>query len=187
MTLFINCCVREESRTRYIADYLLKKIGDDYTEINLEKENLAPLNKSSLEKRTVLICKNDYSDSMFDYAKQFAEADIIVIAAPYWDFSFPASLKTYIENIFVTGIVSKYSDEGIPQGLCKAKKLYYITTAGGPLNDEFGYGYIKALCEKMLDINETQLIKAEMLDIVGNNPDEIIQNTLSEIDKYYDT
>ncbi len=30
---------------------------------------------------------------MFLYAKDFAESDIIVIAAPYWDLSFPSILK----------------------------------------------------------------------------------------------
>ncbi|MGN0989033.1 MAG: NAD(P)H-dependent oxidoreductase [Eubacteriales bacterium] len=36
---------------------------------------------------------------MFSYAKQFESVDVIVIFAPYWNLSFPASLKTYIENI----------------------------------------------------------------------------------------
>ena len=42
----------------------------------------------------------------------FADADDIIIAAPYWDLGFPAQLKTYIENIYVTGIVSAYNDHG---------------------------------------------------------------------------
>ena len=54
----------------------------------------------TLKKRTALIESGDYSDRMFDYAKQFASADTIVIAAPYWDLSFPALLKTYFENIY---------------------------------------------------------------------------------------
>ena len=53
--------------------------------------------------------------------KQFAAADVIVIAAPYWDLMFPAVLKTYLENITVTGITFCYSDQGRPQSMCKAK------------------------------------------------------------------
>ena len=41
---------------------------------------------------------------MFDLASQFQQADEIVIAAPYWDLSFPAILKLYLENIYVTGV-----------------------------------------------------------------------------------
>lgn len=43
---------------------------------------------------------------MFKYAKQFAEADEIVIAAPYWDLAFPATVRIYFEAITVTGITS---------------------------------------------------------------------------------
>ena len=56
---------------------------------------------------------------MFCYARQFAAADRIVIAAPLWDLSFPAQLKVYLENIYVTGIVTKYSEAGEPVGLCR--------------------------------------------------------------------
>ena len=41
---------------------------------------------------------------MFDLAKQFAEADEVIIAAPFWDLSFPAALKQYFEQINVLGI-----------------------------------------------------------------------------------
>ena len=50
--------------------------------------------------------------------------DIIVIGAPFWDLSFPAILKIFIENIYVTGLVTKFGENGKPVGLCKAKKLY---------------------------------------------------------------
>ena len=98
MTLYINCCVREESRTDRLARAVLQKLGGDFTELKLYEENLKPLDRETLNKRTALIEQGDYSDQMFDYAKQFANADKIVIAAPYWDLSFPATLKTYIES-----------------------------------------------------------------------------------------
>lgn len=48
---------------------------------------------------------------MFKYAHEFANADLIVIAAPFWDLSIPALLKVYIENIAVDGITFEYSLE----------------------------------------------------------------------------
>ena len=93
MTLYINCCVREESRTNRLARAVLKKLGGDFTEVKLYEENLRPLDRETLNKRTALIEQGDYSDKLFDYAKQFAGADTIVIAAPYWDLSFPAPLN----------------------------------------------------------------------------------------------
>ena len=95
MILYINSCPRAGSRTDRLARKLLAKLGD-YEEINLEKEHLMPMTKERLAYRTKLIARKDYSDPVFDYAKQFSEADIIVIAAPFWDLSFPAELKVYI-------------------------------------------------------------------------------------------
>lgn len=42
-TLFINACVREDSRTRELAKRLLYRLGE-YEEINLEERGLLPLN-----------------------------------------------------------------------------------------------------------------------------------------------
>lgn len=178
MTLYINCCPRSNSRTMWLAEKLLNKLGR-YEEVNLEKENLSPLNRERLEYRTELIAKNDFSDPIFKYAKQFAAADTIVIAAPYWDLSFPSKLKIYIENIYVTGIVSRYSEEGKPQGMCKAKTLYYVTTAGGPYDGRYSFEYIKDLAENFLGIDKAVLIKAEMLDVRKNDAEKILEECVT--------
>lgn len=179
--LYINSCVRDESRTNKIAQALLQKLGGEYEELNLEEEELTPLSKTTLEYRTELIDKGDYSSPIFRYAKQFAKADIIVIAAPFWDLSFPAALKTYIENIYVTGIVSRYGTDGKPVGMCKAEKLYYVTTAGGPYIPDYSFGYIKDLAVNYLGIKEAMLIKAEMLDIDGFSAENIIKHVIDSL------
>ena len=101
---------------------------------------------------------------MFYYAKQFAEADEIVIAAPFWDLSFPAMLKIYMEQITVSGITFEYIN-GRPSGLCKANRLTYITTSGGPIFADFGYEYIKALAKNFYGISETKAYRAMNLDV----------------------
>ena len=178
MNLYINACVRTESRTNRIARALLEKLGG-FEEICLAGMGLKPLDEETLRKRTDLVMARTYDDSMFDLAKQFASAEKIVIAAPHWDLSFPALLKIYIENIYVTGIVSKYNEKGMPQGLCRAEKLYYISTSGGPLVEEFGYGYIRDLATKYMGIKETYLIKAEMLDVDGFDSEQIVNDIIN--------
>lgn len=180
MIIYINACVRDDSRTDKISRKLLSKLGE-YTELKLSEMNLKPLDNESLKYRSELIESCQFNHEMFKYARQFAEADTIVISAPFWDLSFPAILKTYLENIYVTGIVSKYDNNGKPAGLCKAEKLYYVTTAGGPYVSTFSYEYIKALATTAFGIKNTELIYAEMLDIVGNNPEEIINDVLTRI------
>ena len=85
MKLYINACVRENSRTDIIARALLNKLGGDYEELYLPDLNLQPLDEEKLNRRTQLIERGYYDDPLFDYAKQFAAADTIVIAAPFWD------------------------------------------------------------------------------------------------------
>ncbi len=178
--LYVNACVREESRTAILADTLLNKLGE-YTEITLEQENLKPLDRETLIRRTEMIEKGDYSSPMFDYAKQFAEADVIVVAAPFWDLSFPALLRIYLEQIYVTGIVSKYNEKGIPEGLCRAQKLYYVTTAGGPYDPKYSYEYLADMSTKCFGIPETELIFAEMLDVDGVHPEQILRDAAEKI------
>ena len=179
MVLYVNACVRQESRTDKIAKELLKRLGGNYQELKLSEQGLKPLSEEKLNKRMALVSAGDYSDPMFNLAKQFAAADQIVIGAPFWDGSFPSALKVYIENIYCIGIVSEYDEKAMPRGLCKADKLYYVTTAGGPLITDFGYDYIKAIATTCFGIKETKLIKAEMLDVDGFDAQEILGQTIA--------
>ena len=180
--LFVNACVRENSRTLDIAKIVLEKLNNAYTEVNLQKTDLKPLNRESLDIREKLILQDDFSDEMFRYAKDFAAADTIVIAAPYWDLAFPALLKIYLEQITVSGITFRYK-KGIPQGLCRAKRLIYVTTAGGIIYDNFGFEYVKALAQKIYGIGEVLFFKAENLDIDGNDVNDILRRAKSDAEK----
>ncbi|MCQ2456913.1 MAG: NAD(P)H-dependent oxidoreductase [Clostridia bacterium] len=181
MTLYINSCVRSTSRTDRIARALLDKLGGEYVEVKLEETDLRPLTEESLARRDALIAEGTYSDAMFDYSKQFASADTIVISAPFWDLSFPSKLKVYFENVYVTGIVTKFSSDGRPVGLCKAKKLYYVTTSGGPYVADFSYGYVKSVAENFFGVGECELIYAENLDIIGADAEAIVDETIKKL------
>ncbi len=188
MILYINSCVREHSRTHRLAEHLLDRLSrkDQVTEIKLDGEWLAPLDEELLTYRDQKISAGDFDDPIFDQAKHFAKADTIVISAPYWDNSFPALLKIYIENICVTGLTFRYNENGMPVGLCKGKKLYYVVTSGGPHCSAFGYDYIKTLAQMMFGIPETELIMAENLDIIGNDVEAILAEAFETIDQMTD-
>lgn len=181
MLLFINACVRKNSRTKRLADAFLANKSGPVTEIRLEDTDFPVTDEAFLKKRDDLIRKGKFGDPAFDLARRFAAADEIVIAAPFWDLSFPAALKQYFEQINVLGITFCYTSEGFPKGLCKAKKLTYITTAGGDFfPEEYGFGYVKALAENFYGIKTVELIKATGLDIYGNDPEAIIAKTINK-------
>ncbi len=182
--LYVNASVRPDSRTQRIAKYLLDRIPAEKKIINLEEEDIRPLNNELLELRTRLTAEKEFDNAIFHYAKDYAGADLIIIVAPYWDLSFPAMLKNYIETINVNGIVFRYTDKGEVEGLCKAKKLIYITTSGGKIvSDEYGFGYIKELAQNFHGIKDVEYIKAEKLDIEESNIEEILQKAEKEADK----
>lgn len=167
MILFVNACVRAESRTRKLAEKVMKDLEGDRKELKVYEVKFPDTTEDFLKWRDECIEKGDFTDSYFDLAKQFAAADTIVMAAPYWDLSFPATIKQYIEHINVVGLTFKYSPEGIPQSLCKAKKLYYVMTAGGNfVPEEYGFGYIKTMAESFYGIKDVELVKEVGLDIV---------------------
>ena len=175
--LFINACVRKESRTKKLADQLLAMLDQPFEEIRLHEMHFPVVDESFLKKRDKLIENGDFENPLFDLARQFSGADIIVIAAPYWDLSFPAALKQYIEQINVTGITFRYTEQGVPEGLCRAAGLFFVTTAGGYfVPEEFGFGYIKALAQNYYGIQDVQLITAVGLDLAGADPEQILKN-----------
>ena len=187
MILFINACVRPQSRTCILADYLLEKLDDTVEEEDLAEFDFPKINNGFITYRDELTEKKDYSDPLFLPAHRFANADIVVIAAPFWDLSFPSILKQYFEQINIPGITFEYSDDGIPKSLCKIKSLYYITTAGGFITSEdFGFGYINALSKSFYNISQTFFIKAEGLDIDGADIDNIICESKRSIDRLFD-
>jgi len=165
-----------------LARSILENMSGEITEVNLNLENIKPLNRTTLQKRERLLREGELDDPMFRYAKQFAAADEIVIAAPFWDLSFPAKLKIYMEQITVSGITFRYIN-GRPSGLCRAKRLTYITTSGGPILDDFGYTYIKTLAQKFYGIEQTKAYRAMNLDVEMISAEDLFKKaSISEIE-----
>ena len=180
--LFINACVRENSRTLVLAKKVMQDMSGEISELNLNLENIEPLDSELLKKREALIKNGNSDDPMFRYAKQFAMADDIVIAAPFWDLSFPAKLKIYLEQITVSGITFKYTN-GRPEGLCRAKSLTYVTTSGGPIFEDFGYTYVKTLAKSFYGIDKTKAVRITNLDVDMISAQDLLQkSTISVVE-----
>lgn len=181
--LYVNACVRGESRTNKLAKRVLETFEGEIEEVKLS-DLIEPIRSEGfITYRNHASEGKDFSDPAFAQALQFARADVIVIAAPYWDMSFPAILKAYFEQINVIGVTFEYTEEGFPRGLCRADKLVYVTTAGGPIiSDEYGFGYVKALAENFYGIKEVIQIKAEGLDVVGADVLSILDDAYKKWD-----
>lgn len=184
--LFVNACVRgERSRTLALARRFLDAYKKSHPEVrvterDLMEERLEPQYPEVLEQRDALWAAGQLEEPMFAPARQFAAADKIVLAAPFWDLSYPAILKIYLERISVTNITFGYDESGRSVGLCRAEKLLFITTRGGDFSRpetswmESGAGHIRALCA-MYGIPSFQLLCAEGLDDVRNDKEALLR------------
>lgn len=191
--LFINACVRgEQSRSLKLAKRFLdgwQKAHADgvITEVDLCKDRPVPQYPEVLAERDALWNAGKLDHPMFDLAHQFAAADKIVMAAPFWDLSFPAILKIYLERISVTNITFGYDEQGNNMGLCKAGKLLLITTRGGNFSlpetawMEMGARQLEALCA-MYGIPSFQCLAAEGLDDIRNDKEAILAEAMGRAD-----
>lgn len=182
--LIINSCInRSTSRTEWLKNALVEKLTADeeliIEEVILENEQLVPLDSQRLNRR-IELAADSFDDPVFKYAVQLAAADMVVVAAPFWDLSFPAMLKTYLEYTTVTNLTFRYNELGIPVGMCRASKLYYVTTGGGPLGKNLGYEYVKALFD-MYGITDSACFAAENLDVLGCDITSVLKKAIDNM------
>ena len=183
--LFIDACPRPDSRTRELAQHVLGKLDGKVETLRLYDENIPPLDTAGMAERERAVRKGDWDAPILRYARQFSAADIIVLAAPYWDLLFPAVVRAYFEATTITGVTFRYTPEGFPQGMCRAKKLIYVTTAGGPIGEyNLGFDYVKALAALYYGIPEVKCFRAEFLDIIGADVPAILAKAKAAADNY---
>ena len=171
--LFVDSCIKAaESRTRKIAYAMLEELHKsnlfEVETVVVDEIPLVPLGLKEYKYRRQLLDAKKMDDPLFNYAKQFAMADLIVIAAPFWDMSFPSKLKIYFENIAVAGFTFINTADGNSVGVCIAERMVYITTRGMDIPDghvmEQASPYLKALTA-FFGINDFVKVSAYGLDI----------------------
>ena len=77
--------------------------------------------------------------------EEIKNVDVIVIAAPMYNFSIPSTLKNYFDAITKAGITFTYTESG-PQGLINNKKTYVVISRGGKYKEHgmtFQEDYLK--------------------------------------------
>ncbi|MCD2347134.1 FMN-dependent NADH-azoreductase [Clostridium guangxiense] len=175
-----------ESRTFRISDSFIeqyKKLNpdDEIITLDLYKEGIDFLTEEGV---SLHVPKEGEGKNhpILKYAYQFVETDKYIIAAPFWNLSFPAILKAYIDYICVTGITFKYTADGAV-GLCQGKKAVYIVARGGEYSEgstkayEMGDRYLRTIFG-FLGITDFTTIAAEKLDVIGEDVEAIVQNAI---------
>ena len=114
--LYIDACIREEnSRTRALAEayldaYRAAHPQDGIETVDLSRTALKPLDCAALQARDAAF--GAWNERQFALARQLRGADRIVIAAPFWNGTFPAALHVYFEQVCVDGVTFEWEVAG---------------------------------------------------------------------------
>lgn len=189
--LYIKANAKKEGQSRtfkisdaFIEAYQKLNPADEVTTLDLYQENIGFLPIDELAQLHTPKEGEGKDNPILKYAYQFRDADKIVISAPFWNLSFPAILKAYLDYVTVSGITFRYTATG-PEGLVKSDKVVYFTSRGGnylaePLSNlEMGARYLHTLLS-FLGVKDFKTISADGLDIIGNDAEAIVNQTIKE-------
>ena len=166
--LYIDACIRDEqSRTKRIATPVIEALKQKYEvqTLVINELDLSIVRKELVAKRTI----GEIDTQVMQWAESVRDADRIVIAAPFWDMSFPAALKNFFELCSIMDVTFKTNDQTC-YGNCKAEKLLYITTRGMNISTgdalEQATPYLKAL-SWLWGIGPLQVISVQNTDYLS--------------------
>ena len=179
--LWIDACISPrgaDSRTLGLAYAFLDgfreaRPHDSYLALQVQKQGLQPFTEEMVRERDALSAAGNFSGPLFEQARVFREAEEILVTAPFWDLTFPAALRVYIEHISACGLCYHYEADGC-HGDCKAKRLAYLTTGGDFEKPEsLGVLYWKQLAA-MFGIPRFDYVFAGGLDVDPSKAREIL-------------
>ncbi len=177
----IDCCMRAESRTKQILNPVVEALSLRY---DVEHIDVASLGLKAVDSVVLDERASGYvPEEIVSMARRIANAHRIVIAAPFWDMSFPAALKVFFENMSLFNIT--FADDGEKcVGLCSCERVLYITTRGMNIHTgddiEQGVPYIKAL-SRLWGMGDVMCVSAQNLDY--STDDEIKEKIKRAIDE----
>ncbi|MDO7895287.1 FMN-dependent NADH-azoreductase [Pseudomonas citrulli] len=78
--------------------------------------------------------RNDSENASLERSDQLTDellaADVLVMAAPMYNFTIPSTLKAWLDHVLRAGVTFKYTPTG-PQGLLAGKRAFVLTARGG--------------------------------------------------------
>ncbi len=136
------------SVSRQLADHLVDQLGRNVAPIHLVQRDLRD-NPPLLDEAWVGANFTDPAQrteaqrqalSLSDtWVSELMAADILVIATPIYNFSVPAALKAWIDQVTRARLTFQYTEHG-PKGLLSGKKAYVLVASGGtPVGGEMDF------------------------------------------------
>ncbi|MFJ7142980.1 MAG: FMN-dependent NADH-azoreductase [Pseudomonas protegens] len=104
-----------------------------------------------------------------ELTEELLAADVLVMAAPMYNFAIPSTLKAWLDHVLRAGVTFKYTDTG-PQGLLTGKRAYVLTARGGIYAGSSADHQEPYLRQVMgfIGIHDVEFIHAEGLNLGGD-------------------
>lgn len=96
--------------------------------------------------------------------EEIAEADVLVIGLPIYNFGVPAAVKAWIDQIARAGVTFKYTENG-PVGLLDGKRAIIAVASGGTevgSEIDFATGYMRHIMG-FIGIHDVEVVAADQL------------------------
>ncbi len=113
--------------------------------------------------------------------QELMAADTVVIGAPIYNFSIPASLKAWVDLVARAGQTFKYTENG-PQGLLQGKRAILVLASGGTKvgsDIDFASGYLQHIMG-FIGITEVEIVAADQMMV---DADAALANATSAVDQ----
>lgn len=112
-------------------------------------------------------------------------ADLLIIGSPIYNFSIPAVLKAWIDQVARVGETFRYADTG-PVGLLADKPVYLVITSGGTAVDselDFATGYLRHVLG-FIGLTDISVIAA---DASMSRGEQALEGARQQIDQLLDS
>lgn len=186
-TLIVSYLARgERSNTKKVLDAFLSRVkGSSVETLDLCKnapdfftpERLSVYYERNYGGQKIDPKRESVIKKMDEMAAQFKSADIVVVAAPMNNFSFPAPLKAYFDSVMQKGVTWTIGSGGY-EGLMKGKKALVITSSGGVYEGEAAaYEHFSSLARVefgLMGFDPVEIVSAAGLNMFPEKAQEII-------------
>ncbi|MGR6737371.1 FMN-dependent NADH-azoreductase [Pseudomonas chlororaphis] len=123
---------------------------------------MKPAEQRNESEETSLQRSNELTDELL-------AADVLVMAAPMYNFAIPSTLKAWLDHVLRAGVTFKYTATG-PQGLLNGKRAYVLTARGGIYAGSTADHQEPYLRQVMgfIGIHDVEFIHAEGMNLGGD-------------------
>ncbi len=121
----------------------------------------------------------DLSDALVDEVRR---ADTLVIGLPVYNFSLPAQLKNWLDQIARAGVTFRYSNAG-PEGLLSGKRAIVAMASGGtPANGpaDFAWPYLRHMLA-FVGITDVTLVAADRMAVDASAAEQSAQDAIDAL------